>query len=59
MKTCNWQASGSLPAFLRLNVYRDNQAAIAAYEKIGFDTDLHEAVMTLNRGEFNALRVKQ
>jgi len=46
-------------AFLRLNVYRDNQAAINAYEKIGFDTDLHEAVMTLNLAEFNTLRAKK
>jgi ribosomal protein S18 acetylase RimI-like enzyme len=45
-------------AFLRLNVYRHNQAAIAAYEKVGFDSDLHEAVMTLNLGEFNSLRAK-
>ena len=46
-------------AFLRLNVYQDNQGAIAAYEKLGFDTDLHEAVMTLNPNEFDALRVKK
>ena len=46
-------------AFLRLNVYRHNDSAIAAYEKIGFDTDLHEAVMTLNLCEFNTLRAKK
>lgn len=46
-------------AFLRLNVYRHNQVAIAAYEKLGFDTDLHEAVMTLNLGEFDTLRGKK
>ena len=45
-------------AFLRLNVYRHNQVAIAVYEKLGFDTDLHEAVMTLNLNEFNTLREK-
>ena len=45
-------------AFLRLNVYRHNQVAITAYEKIGFDTDLHETIMTLNLGEFDSLRAK-
>jgi ribosomal protein S18 acetylase RimI-like enzyme len=45
-------------AFLRLNVYRHNQSAIAAYEKIGFDADLHESVMTLNLGEFISLKAK-
>ena len=56
---CNFSADKWDAAFLRLNVYRDNRAAIAAYEKLGFDTDLHEAVMTLNFGEFNVLRANR
>ncbi len=44
-------------AFLRLNVYHHNEAAIAAYEKLGFDTDLHERVMTLGIDNFDILRV--
>ena len=45
-----WQCS-----CLRLNVYRDNHNAIAAYEKLGFDTDHNESVMTLNAKQFNTL----
>lgn len=55
-EVCDFCADKWNAAFLRLNVYRDNQAAITTYEKLGFDTDLHEAVMTLNPGEFNSLR---
>jgi ribosomal protein S18 acetylase RimI-like enzyme len=45
-----WQCS-----CLRLNVYKDNHGAIAAYEKLGFDTDHNENVMTLNAIQFNTL----
>lgn len=55
---CDAAADKWCAAFLRLNVYRNNQAAIGAYEKIGFDADLHEAVMTLNLDQFNFLRAK-
>ena len=45
-----WQSS-----CLRLNVYKDNHGAIAAYKKLGFDTDNNESVMTLNAKQFNTL----
>ena len=53
---CDLAAKKWRCSFLRLNVYRENQNAIAAYEKLGFDTDHHETVMTLNANNFNLLR---
>lgn len=56
---CDSAANKWGATFLRLNVYRHNLAAIAAYEKIGFDTDLHDMVMTLNLVEFSSLRANK
>ena len=54
---CDFAARQWGAAFLRLNVYHHNQAAIAAYEKLGFDADHHERVMTLGIDNFDILRV--
>jgi len=58
-EVCESAASQWGAAFLRLNVYSHNQPAIEAYEKLGFDADLHEAVMTLNLEKFDTLRIKK
>ena len=55
-KTCDFAANKWQCCFLRLNVYQQNQNAITAYEKLGFDADHHETVMTLNARNFNTLR---
>lgn len=54
---CDFAAQQWGAAFLRLNVYHHNEAAIGAYEKLGFDTDHHERVMTLGIDNFDILRV--
>jgi ribosomal protein S18 acetylase RimI-like enzyme len=53
---CDFAARQWGAAFLRLNVYHHNAAAIAAYEKLGFDADHHERVMTLGIDNFDILR---
>jgi len=53
---CDFAAQQWGAAFLRLNVYHHNEAAIAAYEKLGFDADHHERVMTLGIDNFDILR---
>ena len=54
---CDFAAQQWGAAFLRLNVYHHNEAAISAYEKLGFDADHHERVMTLGVENFDVLRV--
>lgn len=53
---CDFAARQWSAAFLRLNVYHHNESAIAAYEKLGFDADHHERVMTLGIDNFDTLR---
>ena len=54
---CDHAAQGWGAAFLRLNVYHHNRAAIAAYRKLGFVSDHHERVMSLGSDQFDQLRV--
>jgi len=42
-------------AFMRLNVYNENQVAISAYEKLGFKSENHETIMTLAIKAFDPL----